>query len=94
MLTISSLSLFSKVFERVVFKSIESHVKNTISDSQHGFISGRSTGTNLVQYTDFISTQINAARQVGAVYLDFSKAFDSVSHSLLGFKLQYYGIFW
>ena len=89
---ISLLPLFSKVFEKVVLTSIQSHVYSAISNHQHGFIPGRSTATNLILYTDFISKEINSGRQVDAVYLDFSKVFDSVDHSLLNFKLNSYGL--
>jgi hypothetical protein len=89
---ISILNLFSKIFESLVQKSLVSHTKNVIDDCQHGFLAGRSTTTNLICYVDHLSKEINAGNQVDSLYLDFSKAFDSVSHHLLLHKLTYYGI--
>ena len=89
---ISLLPLIGKVFEKAILSHISFHLKGTISNFQHGFVSGRSTATNLVNYIDYITAQIDSGNQVDSIYLDFSKAFDSVSHSLLIYKLQYYGI--
>ena len=59
---------------------------------QHGFVKKRSTLTNLVIYTDFISEALNDYNQVDSLYLDFSKAFDSVDHSILLYKLRNMGM--
>ena len=89
---ISILNLFSKLFESLVQNSLLNHTKHVIYDCQHGFQAGRSTATNLICYVDHLSKEINAGNQVDSIYLDFSKAFDSVSHHLLLHKLTYYGI--
>lgn len=52
----------------------------------------RSTQTNLVDYVHFLSNAFNANSQVDAIYTDFSKAFDKVSHKLLIYKLENHGI--
>ena len=54
-----------------------------IISEQHGFTKGRSTLTNLMMFINYITKAIDNALQVDAVYLDFSKAFDAVNHSLL-----------
>ena len=51
----------------------------------------RSTVSNLACYLDSISESVDSKKQVDSVYLDFSKAFDSVCHLLLIHKLKSYG---
>jgi hypothetical protein len=59
---------------------------------QHGFIKGRSSCTQLIQFTDDIGKILDNSGQVDVLYLDFCKAFDKVHHSLLLKKLSWYGI--
>jgi hypothetical protein len=49
---------------------------------------GRSTITNLVEFSNFVIDKIENGRQVDGVYTDFSKAFDRVSHCLLYINLS------
>jgi len=58
-------------------------VKPYLSVSQHGFISGRSTSTNLVCYTQYISDALNSGETVDAIHFDFAKAFDKLDHGIL-----------
>lgn len=88
---VSLLSIVSKLFEKLVHAKMYEHVKHLISESQHGFVKSRSTQTNLVSYVDFLSDCLDKKLQVDAIYTDFSKAFDSVSHKLLFHKLKIYG---
>jgi Reverse transcriptase (RNA-dependent DNA polymerase) len=59
-----------------------------ISDRQHGYMKGRSTVTNLTEFSKFAFDEMENGRQVDCVYTDFSKAFDRVNHGLLGFNLS------
>ena len=63
-----------------------------LSAKQHGFISGRSTTTQLLYYLDECMKSIAEGDVVDAIYLDFSKAFDTVPHRRLVGKLEAYGI--
>lgn len=47
---------------------------------QHGFRKGRSTTTQLVEIVHDFASTINKGKQTDAILLDFSKAFDKVSH--------------
>ena len=67
---------------------------NILADNQHGFRPRRSCETQLVTTYHEISQALNCVqnKQVDAIFLDFAKAFDKVSHSKLIHKLKYYGI--
>jgi hypothetical protein len=85
-------STMSKVFEKLVLSKIRSFIMSSISVSQHGFTPGRSTVTNLIVFQNYITSAFKEKTQVDALYIDFSKAFDRVSHSHLLAKLEAHGI--
>ena len=63
-----------------------------ISPAQHGFLKSRSTTTNLLETLDDWTKAIDLSIPTDAIYLDAAKAFDSVSHQKLIYKLQKIGI--
>ena len=86
---ISLLSIVSKVLERLIFSKIITHVNKSLSPSQFGFTKGCSTLQQMLILTDFIT---NTSLQTDVIYLDISKAFDTVSHAILLQKLWSIGI--
>ena len=88
---ISLLSLVSKVLERCVLNSLKDQLYNTISSCQHGFISGKSCTSNLLEVLDHIGSLLDNGEQIDVVYMDMSKAFDKVSHGRLLHKLREFG---
>ena len=88
---ISLLSIISKVAERCAYNHIIPVLSDDIFKLQHGFLKGRSTVTQLTQFFHEIGSIIDAKGQVDVLYLDFSKAFDSVPHDLLILKLKTFG---
>ena len=65
---------------------------NILHNSQHGFRRKRSCETQLVITTHDIASNLENGAQVDVILLDFSKAFDKVSHQRLLHKIQYYGV--
>ena len=65
---------------------------NILSDSQFGFRKNYSAELLLIKSTHDIALNLNANSQTDVILLDFSKAFDKVSHRFILQKLQYYGI--
>jgi len=82
------LSVLPKLFEKLVTKQLFFHAKKFISSKQHGFYPGRSTVTNLLLLTNYISEALLDKNNVQVVYTDFSKAFDKIDHELLVLKLS------
>ena len=91
---ISLTSLVCKLMESLFKYLIMDHLKKQklLSPLQHGFITGRSTTTQLIHYLDKCLEHTVNGEVVDAIYLDFTKAFDSVPHRRLLGKLESYGI--
>ena len=69
---VCSLSQFSKIFEKVVYKSMIKFItKNKIiSKSQYGFLSNNSTESALIAFTDYIHQGLLKYSNVGSVFMD------------------------
>jgi hypothetical protein len=85
-------SAFAKLFEKVVLYYLNPYIAPLISPRQHGFVAGKSTLSNLLLYSDYISDALTKGLQVDCVYTDFSKAFDTVDHEVLLRKIELVGI--
>ena len=79
---ISLTSVICNVYERIIRKQVFSFLcnKNCLNDTQHGFRSGRSCLSALLNVYDDVMHMLNGDSIVDMVYLDFAKAFDKVDH--------------
>ena len=57
------------------------NINQGIRPSQHGFMNGRSCLTSLISFYGKVTRLVDEGQAVDVVYLDFSKAFDTVPHS-------------
>ena len=73
-------------------KAYDFNVTSFISDSQFCFVRNRSTLLHLLLYSEFLHNAYDNRQQVDSIYLDISKAFDTVSHAKLLSKLWNAGI--
>ena len=65
---------------------------NGLNPNQFGFLEGKSTLTQLLRCFDDWASSRNKSRPTDAIFLKFSKAFDSVPHEQLLLKLKCHGI--
>lgn len=91
---ISILPSISKILEKVYYvrmiKFIES--KNLLNSNQNGFRKNKSTVRAMYQLINDVCDSLNNKRATAAVFMDLSKAFDTIDHSILLEKVKYYGL--
>ena len=87
------MSPFSKIFERIIYDRMIEFIDkfNIFSKSQFGFRKNMSTETALINFVEFVHKGLTAKHNVGAVFMDLSKAFDVMNHDILESKLHHYG---
>ena len=89
---ISILSALSKVFERILKTQMGNFINqhNLITPHQSGFRPKHSTKTAMLKVFDDIGLIVDQRKPVVLILLDFSKAFDTISHNILYNKLRTY----
>ena len=90
---ISLTSIVCKILEKIIREKMFHHLvtNKLISDSQHGFIKGKSCLTNLIEFFENIINWNDENNPIDCIYLDISRAFDTVAHRKLIMKLKKYG---
>ncbi|XP_065664405.1 uncharacterized protein LOC136086066 [Hydra vulgaris] len=91
---ISVLTCISKVLERIMYNRLYSFLiqNNILYNKQFGFKSGHSTDHAILHLVHDIFKGFNEKKYTLGVFIDLSKAFDTVDHLILLSKLEFYGI--
>ena len=91
---ISILSSINKVFEKLLYQRLYEHFTklNILYEFQYGFRQNHSTTQALIEIIDYLGSSIDEGKQICGIFLDLTKAFDTVDHDILLKKLHFYGI--
>ena len=91
---ISLTSIVCKTMEKIIRDQLIKYMEENslFSEHQHGFRSGRSCITQLIEAIELWTEEVDMRNSVDVIYLDFQKAFDTVPHQRLLKKLSAYGI--
>ena len=91
---ISVLPSFSKVFEKVVHRRLTDYMisKCILNKNQYGFRQNHSTYMAIQDMYNKITRAIDDREFSIGIFVDLSKAFDTINHDILLQKLEYYGI--
>ena len=91
---VSLLPSLSKIVEKVMYIQLYEYFQNNrlFYDSQYGFRSKHSTELAALELLNRIVTQMDQKEIPINIYLDLSKAFDTLDHNILTEKLKFYGI--
>lgn len=91
---ISLLPSISKIYEKIVYNQLVTYLENheLIDKIQHGFCEGKSVITATVSFIESIIESVDKGDLTIGIFMDLSKAFDSVSHPALVEKLNMLGV--
>jgi hypothetical protein len=91
---VSTLPIFGKIFEKVIYERLYSFLmsKGILNDKQFGFRKSHSTSHALNYAANCINEAKSKRKHVLGIFIDLSKAFDTIDHSIMCCKLDHYGI--
>ena len=91
---VSTLPIFGKIFEKVIYRRIYSFAtsQGILNENQFGFRKSHSTSHAINKSVSIINEALQQRKHMIAIFVDLSKAFDTLDHSTLLSKLSHYGI--
>ena len=89
---VSTLSNFSNIFEKLIYLQLSNYMQNKFSVYLTAFQKNHGTQHALLKMIETWKTKLNMGYKVGVIYMDLSKAFDSLNHELLTAKLKCNGL--
>ena len=91
---ISILNTVNKIFEKILHTRLSTYIENSdlLYKYQFGFRKNHSTELALIEMVDQIKMSLDAGNITCGIFVDLSKAFDTVNHEILIGKLEHYGI--
>ena len=91
---VSTLPIFSKIYEKVIYERLYNFLttQQIMNPQQFGFRKGHSTSHDLNYSIDTIKQSLNKNKHVLCIFIDLSKAFDTIDHNILLHKLYFYGV--
>ena len=91
---ISILCSINKIFEKLLYQRLYKYFSKfkILYEYQYGFRKNHSTTQALIEITDYLKTTIDDKKYICGIFLDLTKAFDTVDHEILLKKLHNYGV--
>ena len=91
---ISVLPSPSKLIERAVYNQLIYHLESygLLDNRQHGFRRDHSTCSAVFEFTQYLYNNVDNRKFISCVFIDYSKAFDTIDHEIMCKKLQLYGL--
>ena len=91
---ISLLSIFDKIIEKLMHKRLYDFLQNhnILNKAQFGFQKNMSTSLAIIEITERIRKSMEEKKVGCGLFVDLSKAFDTINHKILITKMEHYGI--